>query len=201
MSKPPSAQKDPRPDAPGTGRGPGRVNGLGRGCIHLYTGDGKGKTTAALGLALRAAGSGLTTCIVQFMKGRHYSELESVKKLGGLVTIEQYGHPDFCRVTDPPDPGDVQRARAGLARLKSIIEARSCDILVADEMITAMKFGLLSEDDVTGIMGDKPEGMELVLTGRGATAALIDKADLVTEMREVKHYYQKGVDARDGIES
>lgn len=199
MKKPPSEQEKPAPGPQGAGGG--RVNRLGRGCIHIYTGDGKGKTTAALGLALRAAGSGLRTCVVQFMKGRHYSELESVKMLGGLVTIEQYGHPEFCRTTDPPDPGDVERARAGLARLGAIIEARSCDILVADELITAMKFGLLSEDDVIGVMGGKPEGMELVLTGRGATAALIDRADLVTEMREVRHYYRTGVDARDGIES
>jgi cob(I)alamin adenosyltransferase len=177
------------------------MNTLGTGYIHIYTGNGKGKTTAALGLALRGAGCGLKTCIVQFMKGQHYSELEGVKKLGGLVAIEQYGHPSFCRITNPPDPEDVQRARSGLARLHEIMEAGSCDILVADEIVTAMKFGFLSEDDVLGLMKAKPQGMELVLTGRGATQALIDAADLVTDMCEVKHYYQKGINARPGIES
>jgi cob(I)alamin adenosyltransferase len=174
---------------------------LDRGYIHIYTGDGKGKTTAALGLALRGAGCGLKTRFVQFMKGRHYSELEGVKMLQGLVAIEQYGHPTFCRITDPPDPEDVKRARAGLDRLWELFEARGCDILVADELVTAVKFGLVSEADVLGLMKAKPAGMELVLTGRGATPALIDAADLVTEMCEIKHYYQKGVDARCGIES
>lgn len=173
---------------------------LGTGCIHIYTGNGKGKTTAALGLALRGAGCGLKTCIVQFMKGQHYSELESVKMLQGLVTIEQYGHPTFCRITTPPDPEDVKRAQAGLARLHEIIAAKSCDILVADEIVTAVKFGFLAEQEVLGLMKAKPGGIELVLTGRGASQDLIDEADLVTEMCEIKHYYQKGIDARQGIE-
>jgi cob(I)alamin adenosyltransferase len=174
---------------------------LGRGFIHIYTGDGKGKTTAALGLALRGAGCGLKTCVVQLMKGQHYSELDAVKMLQGLVAIEQYGHPSFCRITNPPDPADVQRARAGLARLHEIMASGGCDILVGDEVLTAMKFGFLTEGDVLGLMDARPEGMELVLTGRGATEAIMDAADLVTEMCEVKHYYRKGVDARSGIES
>jgi cob(I)alamin adenosyltransferase len=177
------------------------MNDLGRGYIHIYTGDGKGKTTAALGLALRAAGSGLKTCFVQFMKGQHYSELESVKMLQGLVTIEQYGHPTFCRITDPPDPEDVERAVRALGRLHEIMNAHGCDVLVADEIVTAMKFGFLSEDDVLGLMQNKPEGMELILTGRGATERLVEAADLVTEMHEVRHYYRKGIEARQGIES
>jgi cob(I)alamin adenosyltransferase len=174
---------------------------IGQGYIQIYTGNGKGKTTAALGLALRGAGCGLKTCIVQFMKGQHYSELEGVKMLKGLVSIEQFGHPAFCRITNPPDPEDVKRARAGLARLHEIIRARECDILVGDEMVTAMKFGFLSEAAVLGLMREKPGGMELILTGRGATQAIIDAADLVTEMCEIKHYYVQGIDARCGIES
>ncbi len=177
------------------------MNNLGKGYIHIYTGDGKGKTTAALGLALRAAGSGLRTVIVQFMKGQHYSELDSVKMLGGLVSIEQYGHPSFCRITDPPDPEDVKRAHAALDRIHEIMDMHACDVLVADEIVTAMKFGFISEGDVLGFMKKKPEGMELVLTGRGATERLMNAADLVTEMRDVSHYYRKGIEARKGIES
>jgi cob(I)alamin adenosyltransferase len=174
---------------------------IGKGYVQIYTGDGKGKTTAALGLALRAAGSGLRTCIVQFMKGQHYSELDSAPMLGGLVTIEQFGHPTFCRMTDPPDPEDVKRARAAMSRLEELFYSKACDILVADEIITAMKFGLISEQDVLDLMKRKPDGLELILTGRGATQGLIDAADLVTEMSEVRHYYQKGIQARSGIEN
>jgi len=94
------------------------VSGIGKGCVHIYTGNGKGKTTAALGLALRAAGHGLKTIIVQFMKGQHYGELDSVGMLAGLVIIEQYGHPQFCRLTDPPDEADVRRAQAAIIRIK-----------------------------------------------------------------------------------
>ncbi len=172
-----------------------------KGYIHIYTGNGKGKTTAALGLALRAAGCGLKTCIVQFMKGQHYSELEAVKMLRGLVCIEQYGHPFFCRITDPPDPEDVKRAGVALSRLHALMDSNEWNLLVADEIVTAMKFGFIAEQDVLALMKRKPEGMELVLTGRGATETLIREADLVTEMLEVKHYYQKGVQARCGIEN
>lgn len=174
---------------------------IGKGYVQIYTGDGKGKTTAALGLALRAVGCGLKVCIVQFMKGRHYSELDAVPLLQGLVTIEQYGHPTFCRFTDPPDAREVERAHEALRRLESLMDSRACNVLVADEIVTAMKFSLLTEDEVLAFIGRKPQGMELILTGRGATPALIEAADLVTEMREVKHYYLQGIQARCGIES
>lgn len=174
---------------------------LEKGYIQIYTGNGKGKTTAALGLALRAAGCGVRTCIVQFMKGQHYSELDAVKLLGGLVTIEQFGHPSFCRMVDPPDPEDVKRAKEAFARLEAIMDSGECRILIADEIVTSMKFGLISEEDVLDLMKKKPETMELILTGRGATENLIQAADLVTEMVEIKHYYQKGIQARCGIEN
>ncbi|NLW69406.1 MAG: cob(I)yrinic acid a,c-diamide adenosyltransferase [Bacteriovoracaceae bacterium] len=177
------------------------MSDIGKGYVQIYTGDGKGKTTAALGLALRAAGSGLKVCIVQFMKGRHYSELDAARLMQGLVTIEQYGHPTFCRFTDPPDPKDVSRARDAFDRLRDIMTSKSCDVLIADEIVTAVKFSLIAEREVLELMNSRPDGMELVLTGRGATQGLIDAADLVTEMREVKHYYTKGVPARRGIES
>ncbi len=174
---------------------------IGRGYVQIYTGSGKGKTTAALGLALRAAGSGLRTCVVQFMKGRRYGELDAVKMTGGLIAIEQFGHPTFCAFGREPDPADVERARSALGRIHELMAAGSCDILVADEMATACLFKLITEDDVLRVMREKPDGMELVITGRGATERMMQQADLVTEMREVKHYYTRGVNAREGIES
>jgi len=176
------------------------VSDLGLGYVHIYTGNGKGKTTAALGLALRAAGRGLKTIMVQFMKGQFYGELEAVKPLAGLIAIEQYGHPRFCRFTDPPDDADVQRANAAMARLHAILAAPSCDILIADEAVTAMMFNLVSEDDLMRLISAKPRTLELVLTGRGATPRLIEAADLVTEMQDIKHYYTQGIQARLGIE-
>lgn len=173
-----------------------------KGYVHIYTGDGKGKTTAALGLALRAAGSGLKTHIVQFMKGRRYSELDAAKMLQGLVEIEQFGHPTFCKITDPPDSRDVELARSALKRLHALMmDAGTCDILIADEMITAGLFKLITQEDILDLIQRKPDKMELVLTGRGASERIIAAADLVTEMKEVKHYYTKGVQAREGIES
>jgi cob(I)alamin adenosyltransferase len=177
------------------------VSGIGKGCVHIYTGNGKGKTTAALGLALRAAGHGLKTIMVQFMKGQHYGELDSVKNLGGLVTIEQFGHPQFCRLTDPPDEADVKRAQAAIERIKKIIREKGCDILVLDEVMTAIMFNLITEAQVYEIIRSRPSGMEIVLTGRSVNTNLYDAADLVTEMQDIKHYYHKGVQARKGIES
>ncbi|MCD6569500.1 MAG: cob(I)yrinic acid a,c-diamide adenosyltransferase [Deltaproteobacteria bacterium] len=176
------------------------MSGIDKGYVHIYTGDGKGKTTAALGLALRAAGRGLRSHIVQFMKGQPYGELDAVKILYPLVVIEQYGDESFCRFTDPPDPGDIGRARVAFDRLIELMGSGTCDILIGDEAITAVTFKLISEDDLLAVMRKKPEGMELVLTGRGATEGLIHAADLVTEMKEIKHYYTKGILARKGIE-
>ncbi len=171
-----------------------------RGYVQVYTGDGKGKTTAALGLALRAAGSGFRTYIGQFMKGQRYGELKSVKKLAPLVTIEQFGRRTFLHVTKNPDPEDILRARRGLARCREAMLSGHYDIVVLDEVNVAIHFNLLSVADVLAVIGEKPRGVELVLTGRRAPAAFIRRADLVTEMKEIKHYYQKDVPARRGIE-
>jgi cob(I)alamin adenosyltransferase len=177
------------------------MKSIGKGYVHIYTGNGKGKTTAALGLALRAAGRGLKSHVVQFMKGQHYGELDGVKMTGGLITIEQFGHPTFCTFNETPDPKDVTRACSALKRISELMQAHACVILIADEIITACLFRLITEDDILDVIRAKPEGMELVLTGRGATERMIEAADLVSEMNEVKHYYSKGVDAREGIES
>lgn len=177
-----------------------KTSQLGKGYVHVYTGNGKGKTTAALGLAFRAAGCGLATRIVQFMKGLHYSELDAAGMLEGLVTIEQFGHEEFCSISGPPDVRDVEMAVKALERVRGLMQENTCDILIADEMITAGLFKLITQDDILDTIQRKPDGMELILTGRGASEQIIDAADLVTEMREVKHYYTRGVQAREGIE-
>jgi cob(I)alamin adenosyltransferase len=171
-----------------------------RGYIQIYTGDGKGKTTAALGLALRAAGHGLHTYIGQFMKGQSYGELEAVARLAPFVTIEQFGLKTFLHITDHPPQAEIARARRGLARSRAAMLSGRYRIVVLDEVLVAIFFKLLPEADVLAVLDEKPDGVELVLTGRRAPASLIRRADLVTEMKSRKHYYDKGVAARPGIE-
>jgi cob(I)alamin adenosyltransferase len=179
---------------------PRRKNALGQGYVHVYTGNGKGKTTAALGLAFRAAGRGLRTYIGQFMKGQQYGELDAARLLPGLVTIEQYGKNTFIHVKDPPDPVDVRMAREGLAKARAAMLSGQYDVVVFDEISTAHHFRLITTQDILDMIREKPEGVEIVFTGRYAPSELIAAADVVTEMNEVKHYYQKNVPARDGIE-
>ena len=173
---------------------------LGKGYIQVYTGNGKGKTTAALGLAFRAAGHGLKTYIGQFMKGQHYGELEAAKQVKPYITIEQYGQPGWVHVHKPPKEEDVRLAQEGLRKAREAMLSGEYDIIVLDEINTAYYFELISLEDVLKLIRSKPENVELVLTGRFAPPEVTGLADLVTEMREVKHYYQKGVKARDGIE-
>jgi len=173
---------------------------IGRGYVQVYTGNGKGKTTASLGLAVRAAGHGLRVLILQFMKGwLDYGELEGVRMLAPYVELRQAGRDVFV---DPknPDPEDVRLAREGWDLAKDAIRERRADIVILDEINCAMHFGLLPVAEVLETVKGKPEGMELVLTGRGAPPEIVEAADLVTEMREVKHYFHRGVDARLGVE-
>jgi len=172
--------------------------GLSQGRVQLYTGDGKGKTTAALGLALRAAGRGLHTYIGQFMKGQQYGELEALRD-HPYITIEQYGSPR-CIHREEVTPQHIAEAQKGLQRAREVMLSGEYDIIVLDEVNVAIWFGVLSTEDVLVFLEERPEHVEIVLTGRRAPEALIDRADLVTEMREVKHYYQQGVTARPGIE-
>lgn len=173
---------------------------LSKGYIHIYTGSGKGKTSAALGLAFRASGSGFRSIIIQFMKGLPTGELDAASMLGGLITIERYGSTRFCR----PDDGSFEEHRKfaleGYARAKEVLAGALFDIVILDEIITAVKFGLLTDGDILALCGARLDATELVLTGRGASEALIGRADLVTEMKEIKHYYQAGVAPRKGIE-
>jgi len=173
---------------------------LGKGYIHVYTGNGKGKTTAALGLAFRAWGRGLRTYVGQFMKGQFYAELAAAARTDGHIVIEQYGKDTFVHVKHPPEPEDVAMAQAGFAKLKQAMLSNDYQIIVADEIITALYFHLLAADEVLALMREKPNRIELILTGRYCPAEIIAAADLVTEMCEVKHYYAQNVPARDGVE-
>lgn len=172
-----------------------------KGYVHIYTGNGKGKTTAALGLTLRAAGAGMKSHVIQFMKGRPSSEHVSAEKCDGLISIEHFGSERFIA------PGDTsaltehkKEVDKAMDRVTELMMDSSIDVLVLDEVISAMTFGLVHEDDIMNIIDNKKDALELVLTGRGASGALIEKADLVTEMKEVKHYFACGVNARKGIE-
>lgn len=177
-----------------------KPDSIGKGYIQVYTGNGKGKTTASLGLAVRAAGHGLRTVIIQFMKGWiDYGELRGVEKLSPFVELHQAGRDAFVN-RENPDPEDIRLARKGWELAKETIREGKADIVVLDEINCAVDFGLLPVFEVMEMLGSKPDGMEIVLTGRGAPQEFIEVADLVTEMREVKHYYAKGLDARIGVE-
>ena len=169
------------------------------GLIQVYTGTGKGKTTAALGLALRASGKGHKVYIIQFMKGQiKYGELAAVQHLPN-VTIEQFGRPDFVD-KEKPAQVDIDFAVQGFARAKEIVSSGEYDLVVLDELNIALDYRLLDKKEVIALLKSKPAHVELVLTGRYAPPEIIDVADLVTVMSEVKHPYQKGIDAREGIE-
>jgi cob(I)alamin adenosyltransferase len=174
---------------------------LRQGLVQVYTGNGKGKTTASLGLSLRAAGHGLRVYVLQFMKGSTvYGELASAERLAPQLTIRQLGRDTFVSRSHP-DPEDVRMARAGFDLALEIVTSGDYDLVVLDEINCAVDFGLLPLQELKELIALKPAHTELVLTGRGAHPEIIDLADLVTEMREIKHYYNSGQHARVGIES
>ncbi|HNX97927.1 MAG TPA: cob(I)yrinic acid a,c-diamide adenosyltransferase [Candidatus Aminicenantes bacterium] len=169
--------------------------------IQVYTGNGKGKTTAALGLALRAAGRGHHTYMAQFLKQGDYGEHLIVRRaLGEWLRIEQFGLPGFHHQEHGVAPAEVAAAEAGLAAVEREFAQRWADLVILDEVNTLLHFGIVPENRVLALLDRRPEGVELVLTGRYAPAAIIARADLVTEMTEVRHPYQRGIPARDGIE-
>ncbi|HUT78302.1 MAG TPA: cob(I)yrinic acid a,c-diamide adenosyltransferase [Polyangia bacterium] len=168
--------------------------------VQIYTGDGKGKTTAAFGLALRAAGHGLRVYIGQFMKRYPYGELAALARLGDDVVVEQLGSAECLPLRAEPAAADVELARRGLALASAALRSAEFAVVILDEACVAVRFGLLSEADLLALLEERPAGVELVLTGRWATPALVERADLVTEMREIKHPFAAGWPARDGIE-
>jgi cob(I)alamin adenosyltransferase len=175
-------------------------NGLAHGFLHVYTGDGKGKTTAALGLAMRAAGYGLRTYIGQFMKGQNSGELRTSALLAPYLTIEQYGKSSFTDRGDAPRDDDLERAKEGLEKAKEAMLSGMYDVVVLDEIVNAYAFHLITLEEMLDLAATRPAHLELIFTGRNAPPELIEKADLVTEMKEIKHYYRRGVRARRGIE-
>jgi len=169
-----------------------------KGYVQVYTGDGKGKTTAALGLALRAAGAGKKVFIAQFLKGRASSELKSIARLAPDITLKQYGRKNF--ILTQPDQRDIKKARKGLEEVKNLISSGAYDLIILDEINLLVHLKLISIEEILSLLDIKPASLELVMTGRSAHPRLIDRADLVTEMLEIKHYYPRGVPARKGME-
>ncbi len=170
------------------------------GQVQVYTGNGKGKTTAALGLALRAVGRSLRVCIIQFIKGGgQYGEHLAAERLAPLLTIHQTGREGWI-YKDDLDPEDVRIARETLELARRVLTGCEHDLVVLDEINGAAWFGLISVDDILALINARPDKVELVLTGRNADPRVMEAADLVTEMVEVKHYFQAGVQGRTGIE-
>lgn len=181
-----------------------RVERRRKGLVVVFTGDGKGKTTAAMGLALRAAGNRMRVRIIQFIKGTWKTgELEALKPLAPHIEITRAGRGfTIERLRDPRIPMDDHRAaaQAGLALAREIVDNGACDVLVLDEILGAIKAELVTVEQVRELIAAKPAMLHLVLTGRGAPAEIIAAADLVTEMRLVKHPYEQGIPAQRGVE-
>ncbi|MCK5560935.1 MAG: cob(I)yrinic acid a,c-diamide adenosyltransferase [Thermoplasmata archaeon] len=172
---------------------------ISNGLVQVYTGTGKGKTTAALGLALRAVGKGLKVYMIQFMKGDiEYGEITTAKKMENFEII-QIGRPEFVDKSNPAEI-DIELANKALEHAKEIITGGDYDIVILDEINVALDWKLIELEKVIDLIKSKPEHIELVLTGRYAPQEIIEVADLVTEMQEIKHPYNDGVEARDGIE-
>ena len=169
-----------------------------KGYVQVYTGDGKGKTTAALGLSLRAAGAGLKVFIAQFLKLGDYSEIKALERFSDLIAVEQYGLGGLIK--GKPSVEDIEAAKKGLEKVHAVLVDAQYDVVIMEEANVAVMCGLLSADDILGLIAIKPESVELIITGRGADPQIVEKADLVTEMKCIKHYYDKGVMARIGIE-
>jgi cob(I)alamin adenosyltransferase len=169
-----------------------------KGYVQVYTGNGKGKTTASLGLCLRALGAGFRVFVIQFLKKGDYSEVKALERFEGQVTIEQYGLGRF--VKGKPSEEDMEAGRKGFERAREILTAGNHDLVILEEACVAVSCGLFSEKELLDLVELRPDHVELVITGRSAGEALVERADLVTEMKEIKHYYKNGVKARVGIE-
>jgi cob(I)alamin adenosyltransferase len=169
-----------------------------KGYIQVYTGDGKGKTTAAFGLALRAVGAGRKVFFAQFVKGKTYAEIEAVNKFVPDIVIRQYGL--GCFIVEKPNQKDIEAAQKGLKEIIDIIHSEKYDVIVLDEANIALYYSLFPLNSLIEAIRTKPESTEIIITGRYAPQEIIDLADLVTEMKDIKHYYNEGVEARKGIE-
>jgi cob(I)alamin adenosyltransferase len=171
-----------------------------QGHIQVYTGNCKGKTTAALGQAFRAMGHGFKTYIGQFIKNHPYGEIQASKMVSDFITLEQYGLGCFIRTDRAVTDEDISAARKGLAHAREVMLSGEYNIVVLDEVLTSCHLKLVSVEDILEFISQRPAHIELILTGRYAPQEIMDAADLVTEMKEIKHYYSKGIPARVGIE-
>ncbi len=174
-----------------------------QGYVHVYTGNGKGKTTAAIGLAIRSLGAGFAVYLGQFIKGMKYSEIVMLEKLSeelgsSRLEVHQYGR--GCFIRREPTEEDKKLAQEGLGQALAAMVSGRFQLVILDEINVALHLGLLHEQEVLSFVEARPQQVELVLTGRYAPQALLDRADLVTEMQEIRHYFRKGVEARKGIE-
>jgi cob(I)alamin adenosyltransferase len=173
---------------------------LSRGLIHVYTGNGKGKTTCALGLALRAVGQGFQVYMIQFMKGRETGEaLAAATRLAPEMTMRSFGRPGLVNLREPA-PEDLALIQQAWQLAREVIQAGQHDLVILDEINLALTFNLVPAAEAFQVLKDRPPWVEMVLTGRQAPPELVELADLVTEMRPIKHYYEAGVKARRGIE-
>jgi len=170
---------------------------MNRGYNQIYTGNGKGKSTAAFGLAVRALGHDRNLCIIQFLKKD--SEYGEFKMLSKVTEIMQFGTGKFVDFENPSNE-DISCATEGFSKAKEAVFSKKYDMVILDEIAVAVSLNLITEEEVVDLMKNKPSEVELILTGRGATQKMIETADLVTEMKEVKHYFKKNVTAREGIE-
>ena len=171
---------------------------LKKGFIHVYTGNGKGKTTAAIGVGIRATGEGLKVIMIQFMKGRRYSEIDALQHIKNF-TVVQFGRDEFVS-KEKLDQIDIDLAQKGLLYTKDVVQNGLYDLVILDEINVAVDFHLISLEDLITLIAMKPETVELVLTGRYASPEIIKHADIVSEILEIKHPYQTGVQSRKGID-
>ncbi|MEI6809243.1 MAG: cob(I)yrinic acid a,c-diamide adenosyltransferase [bacterium] len=169
-----------------------------KGFTQIYTGDGKGKTTAALGLIVRATGAGLRVYFAQFLKGGKSAEIRTLQERFPDVTVEAFGSGRLIR--GKPTSGEIDSARQGLVRIGEVLSSRRYDVVIADELNVVVAMGMIGVKEVLALIRDKPDSVEFILTGRSADKRLCKAADLVTEVRCIKHYYCRGVAARKGIE-
>ena len=172
-----------------------------KGYIQVYTGNGKGKTTAAIGLAVRAAGRNKRVYIAQFLKKGEYGEILTIQKfLTEFITLEQFGLPEFHHQDRGVSAEEREAAQAGVAAVNRVVAENKFDVVILDEVNLLLHFNIIEEEVILDVINKKPPQLELILTGRFAPESIIQRADLVTEMKEVKHYFQQGIQARDGIE-
>jgi len=170
-----------------------------RGLVLVHTGNGKGKTTAAFGQALRAVGQGLRVCVIQFMKGRKYGEFLAAERYLPNLTIHLSGLDSFV-MRDKPAPVDIELARKGLDMAREAVSSGNYDMVILDEINVAVDFKLIPLEEVINLIRNKPAALDLVLTGRYAAPEIMELADTVSEVREVKHHYNAGIKDRAGIE-